>query len=104
MANSEITLYGGDWDDSSYVSTVDYDSDGDVSTINYEKDYPLHNAILKNDIKDVKYVLGDFSYNTYHFNVNKYDNDGDTPLHIAVQKGNIEIVKLLLADKNISIC
>ena len=66
--------------------------------INYEKQYPLHAAIIKNDLEAVFQILEETD-----ININERDHRGNPPLHLAIHLINKEIFYLLLergADTN----
>jgi len=67
------------------------------------RDFPLLEAIKKDDLKTVKSILKNMSADSARREVNGRGHTGDTPLAVAAWRGNLEIVKLLVehgADVN----
>jgi len=60
--------------------------------------YPLHDAIWKDNIEAMKLLLAHSN-----IDVNKQDKYGYTPLYYAIWKDKIEAMKLLLAHPNIDV-
>jgi ankyrin repeat protein len=66
----------------------------DTSDVNQSEgnaNTPLHRAIERGDIIELKMLLSNGAY------VNIVGKDGETPLHLAVKNGNVQVIKLLLA-------
>src|SRR5690606_4200221 len=66
--------------------------------LDYEERYPLHTAIIKNDLERVIQIIADEKVN-----LNERDYRGNPPLHLAIHLINKEIFYLLLergADTN----
>jgi serine/threonine-protein phosphatase 6 regulatory ankyrin repeat subunit B len=59
-------------------------------------DFPLLEAIKKNDLEKVKSILSGPPSASSKYEVNQKGRTGDTPLSVAASRGNLEIVKLLV--------
>lgn len=66
-------------------------------------DFPLLEAIKKDDLRKVKSILKDLPETVIRQEINQKGHAGDTPLVVAAWRGNLQIVKLLVehgADVN----
>ena len=86
-----------------YVSEDTYSFSGfdriEVNTVGQEQETPLHMAVTRQAIDDVRLLLAGGA------NVNAQTNIGSTPLNRAVGAGDIEIVRVLLdagADQSLA--